>query len=145
MFPIPTPDRLLPRPLRSQRRSGGSDSLAEGILALGAYPLIIAGVLAGALLAGSSAGALWRWLVYPAGFLGGVLGFAIAITLLQPTVLCGIIEAVAYSCMTFVLSGGRDRADPSPSLISAGIVAAVFLGVTFAAWRRNRTLRLGQS
>jgi cytochrome c biogenesis protein CcdA len=139
MFPIPPPDRLIPRSLRSQSSAGRPTSLGEGILILGAFPLIFISAIAGAFLAGSFAGALWHWLAIPAGILGLIFGFALATTLLgHPTILCGVIEAAFYSYITFLFSGGRDRADPTPSWIFAGIVAAVFLGATFSAWKTNR-------
>jgi hypothetical protein len=139
MFPIPPPDRLIPRTLRSQSGSGRADSLGEGILILGAFPLIFISAIAGAYLASSLAGALWHWLAIPAGILGLIFGFALSTTLLgNPTILCGLIEATFYSCITYLFSGGRDRADPTPSWILAAIVAAVFLGATFSAWKKNR-------
>lgn len=100
--------------------------------------MIIGSAVAGALLAGSFASALWRWLAYPVGFLGGAFGFGLGAALFEPIVLGGIIEAAAYSILTFLLSGGRDRADPTSSWIFAGIVAAGFLGMTYAAWKKNR-------
>ena len=72
MFPIPDWNRLRPQRLPP---SGGSNKgdLSRGVLALGAFPVAIAGAIVG----GVGAQALLPWLAIPGGF----IGLAIAITI----------------------------------------------------------------
>ena len=138
MFPVPPPDRLVPRPLPRRSSSGRAGSWGEVILSLGAVPLPFISGIAGAYLIGGLARALWPWLTIPGGLLGLVLGLVLTMALLERSmVLRGIIEAAFYSSVAFVFSRGRDEAGLSPSWILAGTVAALFLISTFAVWRRS--------
>jgi hypothetical protein len=139
MFPIPPPDRLVPRPLGQRSGSSRAGSWGEVILSLGAVPLPFISGIAGAYLVGDWARTWQHWLTIPGGLVGLVLGLVLAMTLLeQSMVLRGVIEAAFYSTAAFVLSGGLDLADPSPSWTLGGAVAALFLISTFAAWRSKR-------
>src|SRR5260370_22421634 len=98
MFPVPPPDRLVPRPLPRRSGSGGAGSWGEVILSLGAVPLPFISGIAGAYLIGGLARALWPWLTIPGGLLGLVLGLVLTMAMLERSmVLRGIIEAAFYS------------------------------------------------
>jgi hypothetical protein len=131
MIPLPDPTRLFPRKWMSPRETGHrSSSLAEGLLALGGIPILLAVTFGG----GALAGKLSPWLCIPGGLLALVLGITACEA---PPILLGIFEALFYSGVTFVFSGGLDRRDPTPSWIGAGCVAAVFLSATLSR-RTNR-------
>lgn len=130
MIPIPHPGRLVPR-LWHLVRGTGSTPFAEGVLILGGVPMVLAGgVVAGVLGADFS-----RWLAIPAA----VTGFILLVMLFEASLVAGgIVEAVFYAGVAFLLSGGVDRPHPAPSWILAGGVAAVFLGAAFLVWWRTR-------
>lgn len=137
MWHIRPLDLIRPR-LSSTGDFGRTDSIGEKVLIIGAIPLIFAGMVAGALGAGSLGAAVSPWLALPAGFLGlcvavGLVGGLVG----NPTVLCGIVEAASYAGVTLLL-GLEPKTDPTPAWITAGIVAALFLWATYASWKRRR-------
>lgn len=128
MFPIPDPSRLFPRKSPPSAGSGRRSAISD-LLALASFPMMLAGTIA----AGALGAKLTPWLAIPAGF----VGLALTMALLESLILCGIVEAVFYSAVTFVFSGGLDEANPRPNLIAAILVAALFLYATYSAWRKG--------
>lgn len=130
MIPLPDPWRLFPHKSPSSREPAlGSASLAGGLLTLGAFGVLVAVTLGG----GSFAYTLSPWLSIPAGVL--CFGLGMAVFDRAPLILLGIIEALFYSYVAFLGSGGFDRPDPAYSWIYSGIAAAVFLWAAFSIWR----------
>ena len=129
MFPIPDPSRLLPRKPSSPTSSGPS-SLSEGLLALAGFPMILAFTIG----LGAIGNKFSSWLAIPAG----LLGFGLAMGIVESTIICGLFEAVFYGGITFVFSGGLEKSEPGPSVIGAIAVAAAFVAATYNTWRKNR-------
>jgi|SRR5579864_284314 len=132
------PTDLIPRRLQFSGGDGRPDSIGETILTFGSFPLILAGLIAGAYGAGALGAAVSPWLAFPAGFIGVCVGGGLVGSLVgNPTVLCGIVEAASYATITLLL-GLEPKTDPTPAWISAGVVAAFFLWATYSANRRRR-------
>jgi hypothetical protein len=121
--------RLFPR--QSSSSDSRPEGLAQGLLILAAFPLMIGG----ALTAGAYAARLSPWLAIPGGFIGLMVTIGL---LANGGVLCGIVEAICYSGIAFVWSGGIETSDHRPAWIPAAIVAALFLFATYSVWRKNR-------
>ena len=115
MFPIPDWTRLRPPGLRPSGSCGGSykASLSEGLLALGSFPLMVAGAIAG----GVGAQGLLPWLAIP----GGIIGLIIAITILSHTILGGISQAAFYGFVTFIFTGGLEKKLGSNYVLDTGL------------------------
>lgn len=132
------PTDLIHRRLQFSGGVGRPDSIGETILTIGSIPLVLGGLIAGALGGGALGAAVSPWLTYPAGFVGFFLAFGLVVGLVgNPTVLCGIVEAVSYGGITLLL-GLEPKTDPTPAWISAGVVAALFLWATYSAWKKQR-------
>ena len=132
------PTDLIHRRLQSSGGVGRTDSIGETVLTIGAMPLILAGLIAGALGAGALGAAVSPWLAFPAGLIGLAVGGGLAIGLVgNSTVLCGLVEAASYAGLTLMLKL-EPKTDPTPAWISAGVVAALFLWATYSAWKRRR-------
>ncbi|MFO1482158.1 MAG: hypothetical protein U1F71_02230 [Verrucomicrobiaceae bacterium] len=131
MIPLPDWSRLNPPKLPSSG-GGGPRGLGEGLLALGAFPMIIFGAIAG----GSIAAKLHPWLGIP----GGLVGLALMTGLLGDLgLLCGVVETIFYSLVTFVFSGGLEKgADPTSAWIKAGVTAVIFIAATYSVWKKRR-------
>ncbi len=125
MIPIPDPSRLFPQ--RLPRSSGsGRHSIPVGLLTIASIPVFIASAIFAGLLA-----AAWSpWLGIPAG----ILGFSIGMGLTQESiVVCGITEAIFYSAVMFIFSGGLESADRTSPITGAAVVATTILCLTYAA------------
>lgn len=130
MIPIPDPSRLVPPRMPPSSSGGGRHSLPVGLLTLGSLPVLLAGTVG----AGMLGAALSPWLAIPAG----LIGFGIAMGLTQESiVVCGVVEAIFYAAITFLFSDGMVADQRDSSLILAGTVAAIILGLTYTA-RRER-------
>jgi hypothetical protein len=131
VIPLPDWTRLNPPRLPS---GGGSNPNGRGevLLALGAFPLVIVGAIAG----GSAAAALTPWLAIP----GGILGLSLMIGLVGNLgLICGIVETLFYTGVTFVFSGGLEpMGDTSSAWIKAGVVAVLFSAATYSVWNSRR-------
>jgi hypothetical protein len=131
--PIPIPDwtRLRPQKIPPSGGSGGSNKgeFSGCLLELGSIPVAAAGAIAGFV----GARAVLPWLAIP----GGVIGLIAAAAILRRTILGGVAQATFYAFVTFIFTGGRDRADPTPSLVMASVAAALFLSATYSRWKNR--------
>ncbi len=128
MIPIPDPSRLLPP--RVAHKSYGPTSLSEGLLALAGIPMLLAFTVG----LGAIGNNFSSWLTIP----GGLLGFALAMGIIESTIVCGVVEAIFYGGITFVFSGGMEKTEPGSSVAAAIVVAGVFLFATHNVWRKSR-------
>lgn len=134
MIPLPDPGRLFP-PKQPPSGGSGSASLADGLLGLGNVGVLLV-VTAGG---GALAYAISPWLTIPGALLSFGLGMAVGEA---PPLVLGVIEAVFYSFITYLFSGGFERPDPGHSLAYSAIVAAIFLCAAFLAWRQANPGRM---
>ena len=93
-------------------------------------------VIVGAIAGGSAAAALTPWLAIP----GGILGMSLMIGLVGNLgLICGIVETLFYTGVTFVFSGGLEpMGDTSSAWIKAGVVTVLFSAATYSVWNSRR-------
>jgi len=125
VIPIPDPSRLIPRRLPTSSDSG-RHSLPVGLLTLASIPVLLACTIG----AGVLGAAVSPWLAIPAGFVGFCIGMGLT---QQSIVICGLFEAIFYAAVAFVLTGGAETNGRNASTLLAAIVAAIILGITYAA------------
>lgn len=132
MIPLPDWTRLNPPKLPHSGGGGGPRGIGEGLLALGAFPMIIGGLFVG----GALASKLTPWLGIP----GAIVGLSLMTVLLGDLgLMCGVLETVFYTAATFVFSGGMEPgSDPTSAWIKAGVTAVIFSAATYSSWRKRR-------
>jgi hypothetical protein len=122
---IPDPSRLFP----PRMPSNGSSSLSGDEICLVILIIGVGGVGIAAIYFGTERNG---WL----GILAVLLCIgAYKVFSKRTLILFGVIDTIFYAGMMFILTNGREGTTPILSWIGAGVVAALFLWVTYRARR----------
>jgi hypothetical protein len=137
MFPIPTPDRLIPRFQNpSARTSGPQDERSllakagEGLFFLGIVGLFVAA----AMICGYLASIISVWLAIPGGIFGLWVTAKIVRNLRPLTV---VLEALLYGVLVASMQiTGADPTEFSIHWVAGALVGALFLWAGFSTLKR---------